>query len=138
MSGAHPRDLYALGRRVFGPRPNIRWLVAGILSVSLLCALIVRILAPGNFPTYGRACWWAVQTVTTVGYGDVVPTTAVGKFVAGVLMIAAVASVSVLTAAISAAFVRHAQERRGRGDHQELMAALERVEQRLAELERRS
>ncbi len=135
---ARPKVSYALARRIFGQGPNICWLIAGILSVSLLCALVVRILAPGNFPTYGRACWWAVQTVTTVGYGDVVPTTAVGKLVGGVLMIAAVASVSVLTAAISASFVRNAQERRGRGDHQELMAALERVEQRLAELERRS
>ena len=128
----------ALLRRIFGPTPNLRWLIAGIFVISLLCALVARLLAPENFPSYGRACWWAVQTVTTVGYGDVVPTTGAGKLVAALLMIVAVAFLSVLTAAISAAFVRNAQERRGRSDHQEVLAALERVEQRLAELERRS
>ena len=139
---------FTLLRRIFGPKPNIRWLIAGILSVSLICALIARLLAPENFPSYGWACWWAVQTVTTVGYGDVVPTTGPGKFLAAVLMIVAVAFVSVLTAAISASFVRNAQERRGRGDRQEVLAiledhrkvlaVLERIDQRLAELERRS
>ena len=50
----------------------------------------------------GRALWWSVQTVTTVGYGDVTPQNAKGQFVAGVLMVAAIALISLLTASIAA------------------------------------
>ena len=126
------------GRRLLGATPNIRWLLGGIVVIVLVCALIMRLLPDTSFPTYGEACWWAVQTVTTVGYGDVVPKSVAGKFVAGVLMIVAVAFVSLLTASISASFVRRSQQRRGLDEHQQVLDALARVEQRLAELERRS
>ena len=63
-----------------------------------------------NFPDPGEGMWWAVQTATTIGYGDVVPTTAAGRAVASLVMILGVAFVSILTAFIVSDLVaRHAE-----------------------------
>jgi voltage-gated potassium channel Kch len=119
--------------RIFGAVPGIRWLVVGMTSVAIACALVARIFAPDDFPTYGRAFWWSVQTVTTVGYGDVTPESRAGQTIAAVLMVSAIAFISVLTAAISAGFVnRLAGKRRA---EEPLFLALERIESRLELLE---
>jgi voltage-gated potassium channel len=119
--------------RVFGAVPGIRWLVVGMTTVAIACALVARILAPDDFPTYRRAFWWSVQTVTTVGYGDVTPASRTGQAIAAVLMVSGIAFISVLTASISAAFVsRQAAKRRAEDP---MLLALERVESRLELLE---
>jgi voltage-gated potassium channel Kch len=119
--------------RIVGPVPGVRWLVFSIVLVSIACAVLARLIAPDDFPTLGRSFWWSVQTVTTVGYGDVTPASTAGRTVAAVLMVTAFASLSVLTAAISAAFVRRMQARRGLEDP--LVDALTKIESRLAALE---
>jgi voltage-gated potassium channel len=119
--------------RIVGPVPGIRWLVLGMVVISVACALVARLIADEDFPTFGRALWWSVQTVTTVGYGDVTPESTSGRAVAAVLMVSAIAFISVLTAAISAGFVRRVQVRRGAEDP--LLEALRRIEARLAALE---
>ena len=58
-----------------------------------------------NFPTIGAGLWWAVQTVTTVGYGDHVPTSVVGRLLAAVVMLLGIGFVTVITASITGAFV---------------------------------
>jgi voltage-gated potassium channel len=69
-----------------------------------------------NFTTVGQGLWWSVQTVTTVGYGDVVPTNASGQIVAALVMLLGLAFLSVITAAITSSFVARASEvRRTRG-----------------------
>jgi voltage-gated potassium channel len=119
--------------RVFGAVPGIRWLVVGMTSVAIACAFVARLFAPDDFPTYGRAFWWSVQTVTTVGYGDVTPASRTGQAIAAVLMVSAIAFISVLTASISAAFVsRQAAKRRAEDP---MLALLERIEDRLELLE---
>ena len=126
---------YPVLKRVFGTVPGVRWLVGGITATAIACALVMRVLDPDDFETYGEAFWWSIQTVTTVGYGDVTPTNTNGRFVASILMIAAVAAISLLTASISAALV----ERRRRAVEEEdpMMIALKRIEQRLERLEQR-
>jgi voltage-gated potassium channel Kch len=95
------------------------------------------VLAHDDFPTLGKALWWSLQTVTTVGYGDVTPTSTTGRVIAGVLMVSGIAFLSVLTASISAAFVGRMQTRRTAAHEDPAMAALERIEQRLDEIDRR-
>ena len=119
--------------RLVGPVPGIRWLVFGLVLVTIACAIVARWIAQRDFPTFGNALWWSVQTVTTVGYGDVTPKTTEGRGVAAVLMVSAIAFISDLTAAISAGFVRRIQIRRGAGDP--MVEALTRIESRLAALE---
>lgn len=55
-----------------------------------------------NITTYGDALWWAMTTVTTVGYGDHFPVTFEGRLIAAVLMLVGIALVGVVTAALAA------------------------------------
>jgi voltage-gated potassium channel len=123
--------------RVFGTVPGVRWLVGAVVLVSLGCALVARLLAPDDFPTIGLSLWWALQTVTTVGYGDITPVTTAGKAIASVLMLVGFATLTLVTASISAAFVNRVQQRRRLAEGDVVLQGLERIEQRLDELERR-
>jgi voltage-gated potassium channel len=60
----------------------------------------------GDFPTTWDGIWWAVVTVTTVGYGDRTPTSVQGRIVAMVVMLFGVGFLSVLTATVASRFVK--------------------------------
>jgi voltage-gated potassium channel len=96
--------------------------------VAVAFAALMRLVDQEDFPTFGLALWWAVSTVTTVGYGDVVPTTATGRGIASVLMVIGFASLSLLTGIVASLLV---QERSERSHRDELNA----IAQRLTELE---
>ena len=78
---------------------------------------------PTAIHNFGDALWWAVVTVTTVGYGDKVPITGAGKWVATVLMFTGIGLVGALTATIASYFV---QEQRS--------SELIQIKQQLAEI----
>jgi voltage-gated potassium channel len=116
----------------------IPYLVVMMLGIMLVAAITVHFLSPKAFATFGDEVWWAAQTVTTVGYGDVVPATSGGRFIGGIVMFSSVATVSLVTAVVTAGFVAY-QQRRLSGEverHQELRETLARIEQRLDVLER--
>ncbi|MGN6242310.1 MAG: potassium channel family protein [Motilibacteraceae bacterium] len=83
--------------------------------VALVSALILATTAVivydaerrggGNIRSLGDAFWWALATVTTVGYGDRFPVTTTGRVAAGVLMLTGIALAGVLTASVAAWFV---------------------------------
>ena len=62
-----------------------------------------------TFRPFGSGLWWAVQTVTTVGYGDDVPTTAAGQLLAALVMLLGIGFLTVITAAITSTFVSRAR-----------------------------
>ena len=87
--------------------------IATVTATATVCfGVLMTVLDPRNFPTLGRGLWWSVQTVTTVGYGDVVPTSASGQIVAALVMLLGLAFLSVITAAITSSFVGRAAEER--------------------------
>lgn len=131
------RGMAWLNRAVVSGR-IIPYLVAMMLAIMLVAALIVHVLSPNAFATFGDEVWWAAQTVTTVGYGDVVPATSGGRLIAGITMFVSVATVSLVTAVVTAGFVAYQQRRLGHDAerHAELRDALHRIEQRLESLER--
>jgi voltage-gated potassium channel len=102
------------------------------LFVTVTGGVLAWLLDRDDFPSLGSAIWWAVQTVTTVGYGDVVPRNAEGRVIAGIVMIAGIGFVTIITAAIAAAFIEGARERRGVdrtvAQLEEVLARLERLE----------
>jgi voltage-gated potassium channel len=63
---------------------------------------------------FGQGLWWAIVTITTVGYGDVVPKTATGRFVGGALMVGGILSLSLITATVASIFIER-KFRRERG-----------------------
>ena len=69
---------------------------------------MIRIVDPDNFPSLGLAIWWALQTVTTVGYGDVVPTTAVGQVIGGIEMVLGISFIAFVTAGVTSTVIQRA------------------------------
>ena len=111
----------------------IPYLIVVMALIMGLSAVAVEVFSPNSFESFGDALWWAATTVTTIGYGDVVPGTNGGRLIAVPVMLAAVATVSLTTAVITASFVGYQQRRLGhdRERHEELMAILTRIEQKL-------
>lgn len=110
-------------------------IAAVTVAVTVASGLLITILDQRDFPTLGRGMWWAAQTVTTVGYGDAVPTNAGGKFLAFLVMIMGIAFVTVATAAITAAFVESARQHLSAGRDAAVEAKLDEISRRLAALE---
>jgi voltage-gated potassium channel len=105
------------------------------LLVTLLCGTAMHIVDRREFPTIGRGLWWAAQTVTTVGYGDVVPHSTTGRFLAIVVMLCAITFVTVVTAAVTAILIDRSRgvPARGPDSPEELLVE---INQRLERLER--
>jgi voltage-gated potassium channel len=80
-------------------------IVVADLMVVLLGALAIWAVDREEYEHFATAVWYILQTVTTVGYGDVTPTVPIGRLVGGIVMLLAIASLSILTASITSAFV---------------------------------
>ncbi len=107
-------------------------LVWGFSLSVVVGAVAVWVFDHPDFPHFGGALWWSLQTVTTVGYGDVVPTTVAGRIVGAVVMLESIAFVSILTAAITSSFVE--RTRRAHRDD-DVRARLDEISTRLAAIE---
>jgi voltage-gated potassium channel len=117
----------------------IPFVALATLAITVAAGLAAWILSPEGFDGLGDAMWWAAQTVTTVGYGDVVPDTTGGRLVGVAIMLIGVASVSLITALVTSAFVSYQQRRMGgeQERHQELLETLARLERKLESIEQR-
>jgi voltage-gated potassium channel len=100
-------------RKIANARSVTLGLACTFVLLALAGAFFMRIADPDNFPSIGVAVWWALQTITTVGYGDVVPTTVAGRVVAGVEMVTGVSFIAFLTAAVTSTVIQ-----RGEADSQ--------------------
>jgi voltage-gated potassium channel len=118
----------------------IPYMAFALLTVTFAAALAVRIFAHDEFTTFGESVWWAAQTVTTVGYGDVIPHTAFSKVIAVLVMFFGVSTVSLTTAIITSVVISSMQKRHPAVDPygealKEIarrLETLERIEKRLA------
>jgi voltage-gated potassium channel len=103
----------ALARAVT-PRGGAAVIATMTTTATIVFGLLMTVIDHRNFTSVWLGLWWAVQTVTTVGYGDHVPTTAGGMIVAAFVMLLGLAFLSVVTAAITSSFVARATEERAR------------------------
>ncbi len=78
-----------------------------IVIITIIAAVITAYFEAGNpnFKGFGDAVWWVLVTISTVGYGDKVPITPVGRTMAVIIMFFGVALLSIVTATISSIFV---------------------------------
>jgi voltage-gated potassium channel len=112
-------------------------IVVAILLV-LVAGLLARIVEPETFDSIGLAYWWAVTTVTTVGYGDVVPESPGGRLVAAVLMLTGLALIPTLTSVIVSTLLyktRQSEQERIEQLEEDQATVLARIEERLARIE---
>jgi len=90
-----------------------------------------------EYPDVGVGLWWALQTVTTVGYGDVAPTQFSGRLVGGLVMLEGTAFIAIVTAVITSTFVARATQDYEAAIAKEEVSDRERIERRFDELERK-
>src|SRR5262245_44463976 len=92
---------------------SVRKAMAVIVTATVVSVVVggalITFIDQDEFPDLGTGLWWALQTVTTVGYGDVTPANAVGRVVGAVIMLESIAFVAIVTAAITSSFVERAR-----------------------------
>jgi voltage-gated potassium channel Kch len=106
------RSFDAFMRRPLSMRKAIGVTVAATLTSVVVGGGLMAVVDP-EFPDLGTGLWWALQTVTTVGYGDVTPAHTAGRLVGAMFMLEAIAFVAIVTAAITSSFVERARRERG-------------------------
>ena len=95
--------------------PKVRTAASVIVVATLVIVVgggaLFRVLDHKEYASLWIGMWFALQTVTTVGYGDVTPKDAAGKLVAALIMLEGIAFLAIVTAAITSTFIaRAAQE----------------------------
>jgi voltage-gated potassium channel len=134
-------------REPLSVRNAINVIVVATATVVVASGVGIRLLDHQEYPNIWRGMWWALQTVTTVGYGDVTPVRTSGRIVAAFVMLQGVAFVAILVAGITSTFVaraaresEHAEQADENGVERldarfdDLAARLDRVEAMLARL----
>jgi voltage-gated potassium channel len=113
----------------------------GTLFLGAWLVLLFEEKAKGsNIHDYPDALWWAIVTVTTVGYGDRYPVTEGGRVVAAILMLVGIGLIGVLTATVASVFVKEhtdANKEEFKKGHADLGQQLSVISDRLADVERR-
>jgi voltage-gated potassium channel len=99
------RRLDSILAHATGPRGAAVVIATVSTSITVGAGILMTVADRHNFPSIGSGLWWAVQTVTTVGYGDEVPMTVAGRLVAALVMLVGIGFLTVITAAITSTFV---------------------------------
>ena len=97
--------------------------------------ILERVLDHEEYPNIGRGLWFALQTVTTVGYGDVTPSRAQGRIIAAAMMFTAIGFLAVITASVTASLVESARRRVAASSQADVDQRLSEVNARLARIE---
>jgi voltage-gated potassium channel len=108
-------------------------IVSATAAVVVVAGIVMHVLNKQEYPTIWVGMWWAMQTVTTVGYGDVTPKDAHGRIVASLVMLEGIAFLAIVTAAITSTFVERANTARDSDDAK----TKNEIDERFDELERR-
>ena len=121
--------------------PSVRT-AAGVIVTATTVVVVaggvfMRLLDHGEYSNVWVGMWWALQTVTTVGYGDVTPKNPSGRLVAILVMLQGIAFLAITTAAITSTFVARASKERERAQAAEEDDAEVRMEARLLSIDQR-
>jgi voltage-gated potassium channel len=110
--------------------PSIRLAASVIVTATAVVVVgggvLIRVLDHHEYSNVWIGMWWALQTVTTVGYGDVTPKHIAGRLVGAVVMLEGIAFLAIITAAITSSFIARAESER---------AIAERADERTEEAE---
>ena len=128
------RQLDRAVARATTPRGAAIVIATASTVMTLVAGLLVTVLDSETFPSIGSGLWWAVQTVTTVGYGDDIPTSLAGRLVAALVMLLGIGFLTVITASITSTFV--SRSRHDPSDAQTAMSEqLRQLDSRLERIE---
>src|SRR5215475_1112190 len=124
--------------RLLREPPSVRTAAGVIVTATVLVVvgggILMWALDHDEYPNIWVGMWWALQTVTTVGYGDVTPRHTSGRIVATFVMLEGIAFLTIIIAAITSTFVARAAEEREEAEEVEEKTAEERIEAKLDDL----
>jgi voltage-gated potassium channel len=127
--------------RFLSEPPSIRGAAGVIVSATALvvvgAGILISVIDSAEYPNLGVAMWWALQTVTTVGYGDVTPSHVAGRLVAAVVMLQGIAFIAIVTAVITSTFVARATREAEVARLKDELSDRELMEKRFDELEQK-
>ena len=122
-------------RKIADARSITLALATTFVGLAFAGAVAIRFLDEDSFPSFGLAVWWALQTVTTVGYGDVVPAGTTGKVIGGIEMVLGVSFISFLTAGVTSAVIQRSQGKRQEEERAQAVEDLKRLLDTLGEIQ---
>ena len=111
-----------------------------VIATTLIvvgAGVLISLIDNSEYPNVGVGMWWALQTITTVGYGDVTPSEPSGRLVAVVVMLQGIAFIAIVTAVITSTFVGRATRERDAARAAGELSDRELMERRFDELERK-
>ena len=118
--------------RVFNNK-RLRTVLSLILFFIVLFGFIFFITEP-DVKNFSDGLWWALVTVTTVGYGDITPMTSIGRLVASALMFLGLGLIASLTAVISVKFIQNFVDHHTNDD---VLEKLEEMQKDIDEIKRK-
>ncbi len=118
-------------RKGLRPRFAAYLILAAWLLAVVVYGVVEHATDPNTFHTVWLGMWGGVETVTTVGYGDVVPQSTAGKIVASVLMLGGLSFLAIITALITSGFVTRAQADSQAGGRDEVLEQLHEISAQL-------
>jgi voltage-gated potassium channel len=107
----HPRATNVLLGKPLTALRAARIIATVTIAVTVIAGVLMRVTDARQFPNIGDGLWWAIQTVTTVGYGDLVPTSPGGRLIAALVMLVGIGFLTLITAAITSTFIETARRR---------------------------
>ena len=117
------------------PRDAAYLVIVVWLFAVIAWGIAEHFIDPKTFPTIWLGMWWALQTVTTVGYGDIVPEQTAGKIVATLLLLGGLAFISVVTASITTGFIARRERQQRESGQDPVLQRLDRIAARLDAIE---
>ncbi len=99
------RNLFGLLETLFNSR-RLRTILAVLIFFIFLFGYLFYVSEP-DVRDLGDGIWWALVTITTVGYGDITPVTTLGRVVASSLMLLGLGLIATITAIVSAKFIQN-------------------------------
>ena len=129
------RELAKWIARASRPRGAAILIACVTTVITVVSGLLMRVIDHDNFSSVGAGLWWAIQTVTTVGYGDAVPENTGGQILAALVMLLGIGFLTVITAAITSTFVAQAGKRHKAGSGDPSAEQLTRIDERLERIE---
>ncbi len=121
--------------RAGAPRSAALVIAYVTISTAIVAALLMKIIDKKEFPSVGSGLWWAIETVTSVGYGDIVPVTAAGRIVASLVMLLGIGFLTVITAAITSSFIAQSRESMPKENNAATEEQFRRIRERLERIE---
>lgn len=113
-------------------------IIAGFtVAITVAGGFLIRLLDHREYHTVGKGLWFALQTVTTVGYGDATPTQQSGRIIATAVMLAGIGFLAVITASVTASLIENSRRRLVRQSDAGVTERLQEVSERLARIEAR-